>query len=205
MRELGADPRGPLGRARPRSLPSAPTRSNGVSCPTSRPVSRLASFCLTEPGGGSDLPGLKTTATRTPDGWRISGHKRFISNAGYATWYAVLARTGERGYGVFMVHRDDPGFSVGAQERKMGVRGAPLADLMFDDVMVPEDRVVGDPAKGYDYMMDGLTYTRPLIAAHALGIAQGALDAAVTYTGERTPVRPRRSRGSRSSAAWSRT
>jgi hypothetical protein len=71
----------------------------------------LASFCLTEPSGGSDLPGLKTKADRPADGWSIDGRKRFISNAGWSEWYAVLARTDDDGFGVFYVHRDDTGIS----------------------------------------------------------------------------------------------
>jgi alkylation response protein AidB-like acyl-CoA dehydrogenase len=146
----------------------------------------LASFCLTEPSGGSDLPGLKTKAERVGDGWRISGHKRFISNANVSEWYSVLARTGEKAFGVFMVHRDDPGVCFGREERKMGNRGCPTADVIFDDCIVPNDRVLGDPSQGYAYMMETLTYTRPLVGAHALGIAQGALNEAIAYTKQRT-------------------
>ena len=146
----------------------------------------LASFCLTEPGGGSDLPGLKTRAERVAGGWLLNGQKRFISNAGYSDWYAVLARTGEKAFGVFLVHKSDHGFSIGHYERKMGTRGSPTADVHLDDLVIPEDRVIGDPSQGYAYMMDTLTYTRPLVGAHALGIAQGALDEAVRYTAERT-------------------
>jgi alkylation response protein AidB-like acyl-CoA dehydrogenase len=145
----------------------------------------LASFCLTEPSGGSDLPGLKTRAHRTADGWRLEGRKRFISNAGWSDWYAVLARTEGEGFGVFFVHRDDPGISFGAPERKMGTRGCPLADVILEDCNIPANRVVGDPTQGYAYMMQTLTYTRPLVAAHALGIAQGALDQAIAYTSHR--------------------
>jgi len=145
-----------------------------------------ASFCLTEPGGGSDLPGLKTRAERVPGGWRLQGQKRFISNVGWSAWYAVLAKVGDKAYGVFMVHRDDPGFSIGRHERKMGVRGSPLADIFLDQCVVPDHRVVGDPERGYHYMMETLTYTRPLVSAQALGLAQGALDEAVRYTAGRT-------------------
>lgn len=146
----------------------------------------LASFCLTEPGGGSDVAGLKTKATKVGESWVVSGHKRFISNAHWSDWYAVLARTADKGYGVFLIHRDDPGVSFGKPERKMGTRGCPLADVMLDQCTIPLDRVIGDPHKGYDYMMQTLSYTRPLIGAHALGIAQGALDAAIAYTSQRT-------------------
>ena len=145
-----------------------------------------ASFCLTEPGGGSDLPGLKTRAERVSGGWLLKGQKRFISNVGWSAWYAVLAKVTEKTYGVFLVHRDDPGFSIGRHERKMGVRGSPMADIFLDDCLIPDSRVVGDPEKGYHYMMETLTYTRPLVSAHALGLAQGALDEAVSYTSTRT-------------------
>jgi len=145
----------------------------------------LASFCLTEPTGGTDLPSLRTRAVEVDGGWRLDGAKRFISNAPHSAWYAVLARTGESGFGVFMVQAGSPGLSFGKPEEKMGMHGFPTADVHLDDCFVPDDRVVGDPAEGYRYMMDTLTYTRPLIAAHALGIAQGALDAALAYTAER--------------------
>ncbi|MEP6786760.1 MAG: acyl-CoA dehydrogenase family protein, partial [Sphingomonadales bacterium] len=144
-----------------------------------------ASFCLTEPGGGSNVAGIKTTSERALGGWLLNGNKRFISNAGVADWYVVLARNAAGGFGIFMVHRDDPGISFGRPERKMGTRGSPLADVLFNDCIIPEDRVVGDPAGGYAVMMEILTYSRPLIAAHALGIAQGALDEAVAYTSQR--------------------
>ncbi|MCK9284190.1 MAG: acyl-CoA dehydrogenase family protein [Rhodocyclaceae bacterium] len=153
-----------------------------------------ASFCLTEPGGGSDLPGLKTRATRVADGWLLKGQKRFISNVGWSAWYAILAKVTEKAYGVFMVHRDDPGFSIGRHERKMGVRGSPMADIFLDDCFVPDSRVVGDPEKGYHYMMETLTYTRPLVSAQALGLAQGALDEAVNYTSTRTQFNSKVSR-----------
>ncbi|MEO7690301.1 MAG: acyl-CoA dehydrogenase family protein [Sphingomonas sp.] len=145
-----------------------------------------ASFCLTEPQGGSNVAGITTLGERVAGGWRLNGVKRFISNAGVADWYAVLARNAEGGFGIFMAHRDDPGISFGQQERKMGTRGSPLADVLFDDCLIPVDRVVGDPAGGYATMMRILTFSRPLIAAHALGIAQGALDEAIAYTSQRT-------------------
>lgn len=153
-----------------------------------------ASFCLTEPGGGSDLPGLKTNAKKVDGGWLLNGQKRFISNVGWSSWYAVLARISDRDFGVFMVHRDDPGFSIGKLERKMGMCGSPTADIMLDDCLIPESRVVGDPGKGYEYMMQTLTYTRPLVSAQALGLAQGALEEAISYTSDRTQFGTRVSR-----------
>lgn len=153
-----------------------------------RPVAAgemVAAWCLTEPQGGSDLPALKTKAERDGDHWVINGNKRFITNATWADWYLVLARTGEKAYGIFMVHRDDPGISFGKLESKMGLRGSPTADVIFDNCRVPASREVGDTAKGYEHMIVSLTISRPLIAAQALGIAQGALDEAVNYTRDR--------------------
>jgi alkylation response protein AidB-like acyl-CoA dehydrogenase len=150
-----------------------------------------ASFCLTEPGGGSDLRSLKTRAEFADGHWRLNGQKRFISNVGWSDWYAVLARTVDsrssaaNAFGVFMVHHNDAGFSVGRHERKMGMRGSPTADIHFNNCEIPEGRVVGDPAKGHEYMIQTLTYTRPLVSAQALGLAQGALDEAVAYTAGR--------------------
>ncbi|WP_182378237.1 acyl-CoA dehydrogenase family protein [Nocardioides sp. WS12] len=145
----------------------------------------LASFCLTEPTGGTDLAALRTRAEKVDGGWRLNGAKRFISNAAHASWYAVLARTGEKHYGVFLVEANTEGLGFGKPEEKMGMHGFPTADLHLDDCVVPDDRVVGDPTQGYRYMMDTLTYTRPLIAAHALGIAQGAFEEALAYTSQR--------------------
>ncbi len=145
----------------------------------------IAGWCLTEPQGGSDLPSLKTRATREGNHWVISGTKRFITNATWAEWYLVLARTGEKAYGIFMVHRDDPGLSFGKLENKMGLRGSPTADVIFDNCRIPANRAIGDTTKGYEYMTVSLTISRPLIGAQALGIAQGALDEAVLYTRDR--------------------
>ncbi|HWD03133.1 MAG TPA: acyl-CoA dehydrogenase family protein [Amycolatopsis sp.] len=145
-----------------------------------------AGWCLTEPTAGSDVAGLTTTATRVAGGWRLNGRKRFISNAPWGHWFAVLARSGESGHGVFIVHRDDPGLSFGPHERKMGLRGSPTADLILEDCVVPDLRVVGDPAQGYRYIMAELNGSRALIAAQALGVAQGAFNAAVSYTADRS-------------------
>ncbi|SFW71072.1 acyl-CoA dehydrogenase family protein [Amycolatopsis australiensis] len=145
-----------------------------------------AGWCLTEPTAGSDVAGLTTTATKVDGGWRLNGLKRFISNAPWGAWFAVLARTGESSHGVFIVHRDDPGLSFGPHERKMGLRGSPTADVVLDDCFVPDVRVVGDPAQGYRYIMGELNGSRALIAAQALGVAQGAFDAALAYTSERS-------------------
>lgn len=143
------------------------------------------SICLTEPQTGSNLFALKTRAEKKGNEWVLKGQKRFISSATRSDWYTVLARTGEKTFGLFVVHKDDPGLSFGKKERKLGIRGSPTADVIFDDCRIPEHRCVGDPVKGYDYITDSLSYTRILIGAQALGIAQGAFDAAVTYTSGR--------------------
>jgi alkylation response protein AidB-like acyl-CoA dehydrogenase len=144
-----------------------------------------AGWCLTEPTAGSDLSGITTTAKRESDGWVLNGQKRFISNAPWAHWYAVLARSGESEFGIFMVHKNDDGVSFGPHERKMGMRGSPTADVFLDNCFVSSSRVVGDPYEGYRYIIDELNGSRALIAAQALGIAQGAFNAAVAYTAER--------------------
>ncbi len=148
---------------------------------------QIAGWCLTEPHGGSNVAGIKTSAKLVDGQWVINGTKRFITNAGWADWYLVLARTGEKTMGIFMVHRNDPGISFGRQEDKMGLRGSPTADVVFENCRIPESRVVGDATGGYERMMVSLSISRPLIAAQALGIAQGALDEAVAFTRERKP------------------
>lgn len=140
---------------------------------------------LTEPKGGSDLMGVVTSATETASGWVLRGTKRFITNGGWADWYLIFARTTADAFGIFLVHKDDPGVSFGALERKMGLRGSPTSDVILDDCEIPLDRVVGDPSKGADYIRAGLLASRLKYAAHGLGIAQGALDEAVEYTKNR--------------------
>lgn len=145
---------------------------------------KVAAWCLTEPGGGSDLASLKTSARSDGDHWVLNGVKRFITNATWAEWYLVLARTGENSYGIFMVHKDNHGISFGALEKKMGQRGSPTADVIFENCRIPNSQAV-ETTKGYQFMMVSLTISRPLVAALALGIAQGALDEAVKYVKER--------------------
>ncbi|MBL0934268.1 MAG: acyl-CoA dehydrogenase family protein [Rhizobiaceae bacterium] len=146
----------------------------------------VASICLTEPAGGSDLFGLKTRAERSGDGWVINGQKRYITNATRSDWYTVLARTGEKAVSLFAVHKDDPGLSFGRRETKMGIKGSPTADVIFENCRLPEHRLVGELHQGHAYITESLTWTRALIGAQALGIAQGALEEAVNYTSERT-------------------
>lgn len=140
---------------------------------------------LTEPKGGSDLMAASTQAQAVDDGWVLNGTKRFITNGGWAEWYLIFARTAPKHFGLFLVHKDDPGVSFGAHERKMGMRGSPTSDVILDGVRLPASRVLGDPARGADYISAALMRSRLHIASHALGIAAGALDETLRYTGER--------------------
>lgn len=144
-----------------------------------------AAWGLTEPAGGSDLMGITSNAKRTADGWVLNGTKRFITNGGSADWYLIFARTGEKSFGIFLAHKDDAGISFGRPERKMGMRGSPTSDVILDGCVLPESRLLADPARGAEYIAEALLASRMQIAAHALGIAQGALDQAVNYTAER--------------------
>ncbi|UYO45710.1 acyl-CoA dehydrogenase family protein [Rhodopseudomonas palustris] len=140
---------------------------------------------LTEPKGGSDLMAASTKATRTGDGWIINGVKRFITNGGWADWYMVFARTSEKRFGLFLVNKADPGVSFGAQEKKMGMRASPTSDVILDNVIVPEWRLLGDPERGAEYINKALLKSRMQMSAHALGIAGAALTEALRYTKER--------------------
>jgi alkylation response protein AidB-like acyl-CoA dehydrogenase len=150
----------------------------------------MASYALSERGAGSDAAGMRTRARADGDGWVLNGSKCWISNGGRSTWYTVMAVTdpdkGANGISAFMVHRDDDEFTVGAKERKMGLRGSPTTELYFDDCRIPGDRIIGEPGTGFKTAMATLDYTRPTIGAQAVGIAQGALDAAIAYTKERS-------------------
>lgn len=140
---------------------------------------------LTEPKGGSDLMGATTQAQQDADGWVLNGTKRFISNGGWADWYLIFARTTPKHFGLFLVNRHDPGVSFGAQERKMGMRGNPTCDVILDQVHLPPERLLGDPQRGAEYIAAALMRSRLHIAAHALGIASGALAETLRYTSER--------------------
>ena len=149
----------------------------------------MFSYALSEPGAGSDAASITTRATRDGDGWRLNGAKRWISNAGVSRYYTVMAVTdpdaGTRGISMFVVHGDDEGFSLGAPEQKMGIKGSPTRELYFDDVRLGDDRLVGPPGTGFATALRTLDHTRPTIAAQAVGVAQGALDFAVGYVKER--------------------
>jgi alkylation response protein AidB-like acyl-CoA dehydrogenase len=147
-------------------------------------VARCA-WGLTEPKGGSDLMAASTKAVRSTDGWVLQGTKRFITPGGGAEWYLVFARTSEKRFGLFLVHKNDAGVSFGAPEKKMGMRGSPTSDVILDNCILAESRLLGDPERGAEYINSALLKSRLQISAHAIGIAGGALDAALRYTGER--------------------
>ncbi|HET9654761.1 MAG TPA: acyl-CoA dehydrogenase family protein [Kineosporiaceae bacterium] len=157
------------------------------------PVARgdaMFSYGLSEREAGSDTASMRTRAVPDGDGWRLSGQKSWITNAGVSEFYTVLAVTdpdGPRGRNVtaFVVEKSDPGFSFGAPERKLGIKGSPTRELLFDDTPVPGDRVVGKVGDGLKIALRTLDHTRVTIGAQAVGIAQAALDHAVDYVKER--------------------
>jgi acyl-CoA dehydrogenase len=148
----------------------------------------LASFCLTEPDAGSDVSGMKTTATRKGDKWVINGSKSFITNGEYANWYTVYAKTdkeaGHRGISCFIVPRD-AGVIVDKHEDKMGQRASNTAAITFPDVEIPLDHLVGEENKGFKIAMMTLDRTRPGVAAMATGVARAAMEFAIDYSKER--------------------
>jgi len=144
----------------------------------------IASYCLTEPGSGSDAAALKTTARKDGDAYVLNGSKAFISGAGTSDVYVVMARTGGEGPGgvsTFVVEKDTPGLSFGAQERKMGWNAQPTALVNFDDCRVPAANRVGDEGQGFKIAMAGLDGGRINIASCSLGGAGLALDTAREY------------------------
>ncbi len=149
----------------------------------------MFSYALSEPEAGSDAAAMRTKAVRDGEGWILNGGKRWITNAGVSTYYTVMAVTDpearSRGISMFVVHADDEGFSLGAPEKKMGIKGSPTRELFFDNVRLGEDRLVGEPGTGFSTALRALDHTRPTIAAQAVGVAQGALDFALGYVKER--------------------
>lgn len=148
----------------------------------------VASYCLTEPGSGSDAAALKTTAVRDGDEYVLNGSKQFISGAGASDVYVVMARTsddGARGVSTFIVEKGTPGLSFGANEKKMGWKSQPTAQVIFDDVRVPANNRIGDAGHGFKFAMAGLDGGRLNIAACSLGGAQRALDKAIDYARDR--------------------
>ncbi|KIQ21162.1 acyl-CoA dehydrogenase family protein [Xanthomonas campestris] len=148
----------------------------------------LGSYCLTEPGSGSDAASLKTRAQRDGDDYVLNGSKAFISGAGATDVLVVMARTGEdgaRGISAFVVAADAPGISYGRKEEKMGWNSQPTRGITFTDVRIPAGNLLGKEGEGFKMAMKALDGGRINIAACSLGAAQGALDAARRYMGER--------------------
>jgi alkylation response protein AidB-like acyl-CoA dehydrogenase len=144
----------------------------------------IASYCLTEPGSGSDAAGLRTTAKRDGDHWVLNGSKAFISGAGTSDVYVVMARTGAdgpKGISTFVVEKDTPGLSFGAQEKKMGWNSQPTANVAFDDCRIPAANLLGKEGDGFRYAMMGLDGGRLNIAACSLGGARLALETTQAY------------------------
>ncbi|WP_328606473.1 acyl-CoA dehydrogenase family protein [Amycolatopsis sp. NBC_00345] len=150
-----------------------------------------ASYALSEREAGSDTAAMRTRARLDGDHWVLNGTKCWITNAGESSWYTVMAVTDPEaekkanGISAFAVHKDDPGFSVGPKERKLGIKGSPTREIYFENCTIPADRIIGEPGTGLKTALRTLDHTRPTIGAQALGIAQGALDAAVAYVKDR--------------------
>jgi alkylation response protein AidB-like acyl-CoA dehydrogenase len=148
----------------------------------------LGAIAASEPGVGSDLGGVVTRATLDGDEWVINGSKRWITNGGFADFYAVVARTGvpgPRGVSVFIVEGDRPGVVTERHEEKMGLHASATAEMLFENVRVPRDHVLLDVDKGFGLLMEGFDEGRVTVGALSLGIAEGALDASIRYAGER--------------------
>ncbi|WP_410668775.1 acyl-CoA dehydrogenase family protein [Amycolatopsis sp. cmx-4-68] len=150
-----------------------------------------ASYALSEREAGSDTASMRTRARLDGDHWVLNGTKCWITNAGESSWYTVMAVTDPdaekkaNGISAFVVHKDDPGFSVGPKEKKLGIKGSPTREIYFENCTIPADRIIGEPGTGLKTALRTLDHTRPTIGAQALGIAQGALDAAVAYVKDR--------------------
>lgn len=153
----------------------------------------IGAFALTEANAGSDASGLQTLAVREGDYYILNGKKRFISNAGYADVYLVMAsmdrNRGAQGVTAFLVDKDTPGFRVGKREEKMGLHGSATCELIFEDARVPVENLLGEEGQGFKVAMFLLDAGRIGIGAQALGIAEAALDAALAYSQERVQFR----------------
>jgi alkylation response protein AidB-like acyl-CoA dehydrogenase len=151
----------------------------------------LISYALSEREAGSDTASMRTRARWDGNEWVLNGSKAWISNAGESTWYTIMAVTDSDaarkadGISAFVVRADDPGFSVGPKERKMGLKGSPTREVYLDNCAIPVDRMIGEPGTGLRTALRTLDHTRPTIGAQAVGIAQGALEQAVWYVKER--------------------
>jgi alkylation response protein AidB-like acyl-CoA dehydrogenase len=150
---------------------------------------RRGAFGLTEPGAGSDSANIQTRAERHGDEYILNGTKAYISGASAADFFMVATKTdpkaGSRGFTVFIVDRDTPGFKVGKHDHKMGVHGVPTCELIFEDARVPAQQILGKENEGFKLIMWNLNSVRPIVAARGLGTAEGAIQYAVDYAKQR--------------------
>ncbi len=182
------------------SLCTAPIYENGTEEQKMKYMPKLCSgewigaFGLTEPGAGTDAQGQQTTAVDMGDHYVLNGSKIFITNAGVADVFIIIAITGTKldrkgrktkEISAFIVERTDPGFSVGKHEKKMGIKGSSTAELIMEDCIIPKDRLLGKIGKGFAVAMKTLDGGRIGIAAQALGLGEGAVEEAIQYTQER--------------------
>jgi butyryl-CoA dehydrogenase len=151
--------------------------------------SRIFNFSLTEPGGGSDVAGMKTVAVRDGDGYVLTGRKRYVCNAGIADYYNIYAKTdpeaGVRGISLFLIDKQTPGLSFPRKEKKMGMRGHIHGDVVLKDCRVSQESLVGSPGKGFLIAMKTMDPSRVLMSGNAVGVAQEAFDRALSYAKRR--------------------
>jgi isovaleryl-CoA dehydrogenase len=149
----------------------------------------VGSLAMSEPGAGSDVVSMKTRAEKKGDRWVLNGTKMWITNASEAETLVIYAKTdpdaGPRGITAFIVEKDFPGFSIAQQLDKLGMRGSPTCELVFEDCEVPEENVLGELGKGVGVLMSGLDYERAVLSAGPLGIMQACMDVVVPYVHER--------------------
>lgn len=150
---------------------------------------KIASFCLTEPGNGSDAGGIRTTIKDSGDNWIVNGEKMWITNAGYADLFVVYGTIDpnlkHKGISALVVDPKSPGIEIGKKEDKMGHRSSDTRGVRFNNVKVPKDNMLGNPGEGWTIAMNTLDHSRPLVASSALGGAQRALDLSIQYSKER--------------------
>lgn len=150
----------------------------------------IAAYCVTEPGAGSDVAGIKTKAVKKGDDYIINGQKMWITNGGHANWYFVLAKTDPdakagKAFSGFIVERDSPGVTVGRKEWNMGQRASDTRGITFEDVVVPKENLLGEEGLGFKIAMGAFDGTRPPVASGAVGLAQRAFEEATKYSLER--------------------
>lgn len=148
-------------------------------------LNKISSYCLTEPGAGSDAAGLRTKAEKSGDYYIINGTKSFISGGGFSDIYVTMVKTDENSISTLVIEKDAEGLSFGSQEKKMGWNSQPTSQVIFEDCKVPVENLIGNEGDGFKIAMMGLDGGRLNIAACSLGTAQSAYDRAIQYVGER--------------------